>query len=221
MREGQGILLITNAVVPATMDEFDAWYLRQHLNERLGIPGFERGRRYRTDLPSTRFMALYETQMPAVLHGEDYMERLANPTPWTQKVMPSFRDTSRSLLRVGATHGVLVGSAIAIIDLTAVIKEESTIAQLRALLPEISVAPGICASHLWLPPDFVPPPTPELKLRDAPDRSVAAVLVIEATGTSSLRSVIEANVARHLPAETVAGAEIYSLLCTMEASAAK
>ena len=42
-----------------------------------------------------------------MLVGQDYLNRLNNPTPWTQRVPPTFfRDTSRGICRVKLSLGV-------------------------------------------------------------------------------------------------------------------
>ena len=53
------------------------------------------------------FFTLYEAESPEVLVGQDYLNRLNNPTPWTQRVPPMFfRDTSRGVCRVKLSLGV-------------------------------------------------------------------------------------------------------------------
>jgi hypothetical protein len=216
MRQGQGILLITNALEPAAQAEFESWYLREHLPDRLGIPGFLRGRRYRSTSGAPRFMALYETRTPEVLQSPAYLERLANPTPRTERVMPSFRDMCRSVLRVAATQGSLEGGQLMLIDFPDVADRADILQAVRALLPGMVEAPGICAVHLWLMPDFTPAPSPEAKLRGAPDRSIPAALAIEATDAQSLEAIAE-NVAQQLPPATFAGRQMYQFLCALSA----
>ncbi len=217
MRQGQGILLVTNALEPAAHAEFDAWYLREHLLDRLEIDGFLRGRRYQSASGAPRFMALYETQTPEVLRSPAYLARLANPTPRTQGIMPSFRDMCRSVLRVATTQGVLDGGQLLLVDLSGVADSPDALQAVRALLPGVVAAPGICAVHLWLQPDFTPPPSPEAKLRGAPDRSLSAALAIEATDERALEAA-SAAVRQQLPPGTSADMQSYRLLCSLSAS---
>ncbi len=217
MREGQGILLVTNALEPTAYTEFEAWYLEEHLPDRLGIRGFLRGRRYRSTSGAPRFMALYETATPEVLRSPAYLERLANPTPRTRRVMPSFRDMCRSVLRVSATQGALDGGQLMLVDLSDVASRPEALRAIRALLPAIAAAPGICAVHLWLQPDFTPPPSPEAALRGAPDRSLSAALAIEGTDERSLEAAL-ATVEQQLPPGRSREMQSYRLLCALSAS---
>jgi hypothetical protein len=58
--------------------------------ERVGIPGFLRGRRYRAIDAAAEYFTLYEAEDAAVLTGAHYLERLNNPTPATRTVIPQF-----------------------------------------------------------------------------------------------------------------------------------
>jgi len=214
MHHGLGALLITNAVDPAGQEEFDEWYIREHLPERVGGPGFLRGRRFRRITGTPRFMALYETETAAVLEAPALLERLNNPTPWTQAVMPYFRDMHRSIMRVAATHGTLDGGLIMLIDLTGV--EDATLAALAGSLAAVAQQPGICAAHLWRKTDFVSPQTAEMRLRGTPDRSYAAALGIEGTDAQPLQSLLE-QIAPQLPASSRESAQTFRLLCALSA----
>src|SRR5262249_40151199 len=104
---GQGVVAIWNGIAPEGRTEFFEWHNREHMPERVGIPGFRRGRRYIARYGAPEFFTLYEAESPEVLLGQDYLNRLNNPTPWTQRVPPMFfRDTSRGVCRVKLSLGV-------------------------------------------------------------------------------------------------------------------
>jgi hypothetical protein len=207
-------LVITNAVDPAGQAEFEAWYIREHLPERVGGPGFLRGRRFRRTAGTPRFMALYETETPEALQSSALLERLNHPTPWTQRVMPHFRDMHRSVMRVVATHGTLDGGLIALIDLSAA--DSEALSTLQAALPSVAQAPGICAVHLWRRTDFVAPQTAESRLRGTPDRSLAAALGIEGTDEQSLE-VATTALGPLLPPASQESIQTFRLLCALSA----
>jgi len=104
---GEGVVAIWNGIAPEGRTEFFEWHNREHMPERVGIPGFRRGRRYIAKYGTPEFFTLYEAESPEVLVGQDYLNRLNNPTPWTQRVPPMFfRDTSRGVCRVKLSLGV-------------------------------------------------------------------------------------------------------------------
>jgi hypothetical protein len=102
---GHGALAIWHDIIPEGRDDFYAWHGREHMPERLGIPGFLRGRRYVAIDAALEFFNLYEAQSVEVLKGQDYSNRVNNPTPWTLRTTTHFRHVARSLCQVKATHG--------------------------------------------------------------------------------------------------------------------
>jgi hypothetical protein len=98
---GRGLVAIWNGVAPEGRAEFYEWHNREHMPERAAIPGFIRGRRYIAHYGHPEYFTLYEAENPEVLSGQDYLNRLDNPTPWTQKVVSNyFRDASRGICRL-------------------------------------------------------------------------------------------------------------------------
>ncbi|HXG04754.1 MAG TPA: hypothetical protein VNO23_15230 [Candidatus Binatia bacterium] len=108
---GGAALAIWFDVAPADRAELDAWYARQHLPERLSVPGFLRGRRYAATGGGTGFFTLYEVRDHGVLSSAAYLERLNNPTDWTRKVLPTFRGMVRTIY-----ERVAAGPADAVAD---------------------------------------------------------------------------------------------------------
>jgi hypothetical protein len=110
---GQAVVAIWNGIAPEGRGEFYEWHNREHMPERVGIPGFRRGRRYIAKYGAPEFFTLYEADSPEVLVGQDYLNRLNNPTPLTQRVPPTFfRDTSRGVCRVKLSLGVGQGGCM-------------------------------------------------------------------------------------------------------------
>lgn len=151
---GEGAVCIWNDITPEGRDEFYAWHLGEHMPERVGIPGFRRGRRYIAADGDTapEFFTLYETDSPQVLVGQDYLTRLENPTPWTKRATAAFRNTSRALTRVHASHGPGPGGILATIRFLASAEDEEELRLALAveLLPGIAARPQITGAHLCL-----------------------------------------------------------------------
>jgi hypothetical protein len=96
---GTAALAIWFDVDPAGETELNAWYPRQHLPERLSVPGFLRGRRYAAADAGPRYFTLYEVADAAVLSSAAYLERLNGPTDWTRRVLPTFCGMTRNAYR--------------------------------------------------------------------------------------------------------------------------
>ena len=84
-----GILAIWNDCAPEGEAHFERWYIREHLQERVGVPGFRFGRRYeRLAGGDRRFFAFYEVERARCAElASAYVERLEDPTPWTAESM--------------------------------------------------------------------------------------------------------------------------------------
>jgi hypothetical protein len=85
--------------------EMIRWHDREHVAERVGVPGFLRGRRYAHATAPRQYLDFYETESVETIRSDPYLARLNNPTPWTQRVLPHFRDTFRIGCRVLASVG--------------------------------------------------------------------------------------------------------------------
>ena len=109
---GLGAVAIWHDLLPAAKDDFYEWHNREHMPERVGIPGFRRGRRFVAISGAPEFFNLYEADSPETLSGQDYLNRLNAPTAWTQRVIPSFRNVARSICRVAFTNGVGSGGVM-------------------------------------------------------------------------------------------------------------
>lgn len=141
---GEGVVAIWNGIRPQGRADFFEWHNREHMPERVGIPGFLRGRRYDAVDARPEFFTLYETRSGAVLSGPDYLARLNAPTDWTRRATAHFTDTARSLCRVALSVGSGVGGWI----MTWRYEDEQR--GLERLLRELAKAPGIGGVHLCM-----------------------------------------------------------------------
>lgn len=82
---------------PADQLAFQQWHNCEHIPERVSIPGFLAGRRYRSTRDPNRFLMFYETRSAEVLTGAAYLAALNAPTPWTRQALGWFRDPARSV----------------------------------------------------------------------------------------------------------------------------
>jgi hypothetical protein len=114
---GQGVLAFWHDVVPGGEAEFDLWHLREHIPERVAVPGFLRCRRYVTLGDPPRYFYFYETESLDTLQSPAYLARLGDPTPWTRRTMPLVRNNTRTACRVVASAGAGLGGVIATLRL--------------------------------------------------------------------------------------------------------
>ncbi len=186
---GLGAVAIWHDLVPAAIDDFHEWHNREHMPERVGIPGFRRGRRYVVIGPGPAYFNLYEADSAETLAGQDYLTRLNHPTPWTQRVVPSFRNVARAICRVAYTSGV--GSGGVMLTLRFGIdadRREAAVAELRArLLPPLGYRKGVAGVHLGLADEAASNvETAERKARGDATAVPAWVVLIEGNGVADV-----------------------------------
>ena len=63
---GKGVVAIWHDLLPEAKDDFYEWHNREHMPERVGIPGFRRGRRYIAISGAPEFFNLYEAENETV-----------------------------------------------------------------------------------------------------------------------------------------------------------
>lgn len=115
---GKGMLIVFNEVKTRDERDFNEWYNREHIDERVNLPGFHRGRRYVAVRGSPKYLATYECAAVEDLARPGYLALLANQTPWTQAVMAKFTKFDRLTLRVQADLAHGVGGAVAAVRFT-------------------------------------------------------------------------------------------------------
>ena len=164
--------------------EHDDWHTHEHVPERISIPGFLRASRWAAPRGGPRYFILYEVADLDVLTSSAYLERLNNPTPWTAKMMQSYRGMRRGLCRVEATCGLGIGQAALCISFSPVAGEEQALREwlARRLLPDLASRPGLASAHL-LASGTSAPMTREQQIRGK-DAETSWVLLV--TGYSAM-----------------------------------
>lgn len=104
---GKGMLITYTEVKRADERDFNEWYNREHIDERVNLPGFHRARRYVSLKGSPKYIATYECDSVEDLATPGYLHSLANQTAWSQAVMAKFTHFTRMTLRLqlDLTHG--------------------------------------------------------------------------------------------------------------------
>jgi hypothetical protein len=187
---GRGAVCIWHDLAPEATDEFYQWHNREHMPERVGIPGFLRGRRYIAIAGAPAYFNLYEAESAEVLGGKDYLDRLNAPTEWTRRVVPSFRRVSRSICRVAYTEGVGQGGFMLTQRFElAVADRAGTVETLRMrLLPPLAGRKGVAGVHLCVADETISRiETAEKKARADATATPGCIVLIEGTSEVDVR----------------------------------
>lgn len=191
MLAGEAVVAIWNGIAPEARESFYDWHIQEHMPERVGIPGFRRGRRYiRTGAETEpEFFTLYEADALPVLQGMDYANRLNDPTPGTRTNTSQFLDTYRALARVLASHGPGAGGVMMTIRFDC---DPHHLLGVRALLRAVGEARRITGAHLCQA-DTAASAVRTTETQDRTDIQPApsCFILIEATDAAALGHILE------------------------------
>lgn len=205
--QGRGALVIWHDIAEGAEADFHEWHSAEHLAERVGLPGFNRGRRCVAVDAAPRFLILYEVDELAVLTSPPYLARLNDPTPWTARAVANFRNTNRSLCEVRHSIGAGIGSVLLALGLA-----EGTEITGDALA-RLASSPGITGADLLAGDRAASAAeTAEKRLRERPDQVSDRVLLIEGYDE---RAVARAGEECGAPAAATGG--LYRLLHALDA----
>jgi len=97
--KANALLAVWTDIAPEIEEEFNAWYDTEHVPERLIVPGFLSGLRFTAVEGLPKYLALYDLTGEDVLKTDTYLKLLKPGTPWTRRITPNFRNTSRCVYR--------------------------------------------------------------------------------------------------------------------------
>ncbi len=181
----QAVLSIFNDVDPGIEDRYELWYQTDHFPDRLNVPGFRRGRRYRRLRGTGReYFTFHEVDSLDVLTSPAYLTRLREPTPETTHLMPHFRRPVRSVCSIEVDRGQGIGGTVGALilaappaDRLAAWRDAATV-----MFEELLAKPGITRARLWrTDPRSTHVDNPESRLRPEASEAAGAIVLIEGT----------------------------------------
>lgn len=192
--KGRAFMAIWHDIAETGEAEYTAWHTRQHMPERLGVPGFLVGRRaVDWNLGHQRWFTLYETRTLEVLSSDDYRVRLNNPTHWSNRNQPNFLNFARSACILSASTGRGIGGALATIRLNLAAGGLAEFeAQAEKLAHGIATLDGVTGAHLGVAaPSITRVRTRESELRAQTDEDIFdAVVLVDGVGRRELHAVM-------------------------------
>ena len=114
---GKGMLLTSMDIDASDEAEFNRWYDREHLLERVAIEGFLEARRYVAHEASPKYLSLYSTESFDVLDSLAYRAALASQTDWSKANIAHFKNMIRAVARITVSRGAGRGAALGIVRL--------------------------------------------------------------------------------------------------------
>lgn len=190
---GQGMLITSMDVDAANEQEFNVWYDREHLAERVAIDGFLEARRWIAQDASPKYFCTYSTSRFEDLSGPAYRKALANQTDWSKQNIARFRNMVRVVGRITASRGQGRGAALAVVRLRPQAGDQEALrARLRGRM-DPGMLPGIISLHLI---ESDPQLSKSLTEPDKPNPGAADWFVlVEGTEVATVRSLAQQRLA--------------------------
>ena len=188
---GKGMLLTSMDIDQADEVDFNRWYDREHLQERVAIDGFIEARRYVALQGSPKYLCLYSTATIDVLDSSAYKARLASPTEWSKRTMARFKNMIRSVARITISRGNGRGAVLGIVRLRPSSAGEENLRRSLGDAFDLSSLDGVISMHLIESDVKLSGPTKEISsaassgaadwfvLIDATDESAASAAIAE------------------------------------------
>jgi hypothetical protein len=159
---GKGMLLTSMDIAASDEVDFNRWYDREHLEERVAIPGFIEARRYVAESASPKYLCLYSTQTIDVLDSAAYRDRLANPTEWSTTTMANFRNMIRCAAHITISKGSGRGAVLGLIRLRPQPGQDAALRDALHIELDPDDLDGIISMHLLEGDAALSGPTAEL-----------------------------------------------------------
>jgi hypothetical protein len=206
---GKGMLLTSMDIGASDEAEFNRWYDREHLEERVAIDGFLEARRYVAQDGRPKYLSLYSTETFEVLDSPAYRTALANQTDWSKANLARFKNMIRAVARITISRGQGRGAALGIIRLRPVDKDQLRTALRDQLDP--GKLDGIISMHL-LESD----PTLSKPLTDDPSAPNPGAgdwfVLIDGTDVSAVSAAITARLGGTVVKSAVISTGLYHLM---------
>ena len=195
---GSAVLVNWGGIVEEKEIEYNEWHSKEHMPERISLPGFLRGLRA-VGIPGTdinhKYFMMYEAETKEVFTSRKYLERLNNPTEWTKAILSNYLSPSRTICSVISSKSIGLGGYLATIRfLGEKIPNNVNLESLKSSTSKILKLNGITGMHVILGDrSYGQMNTEEKKYRSSQglnDQIVSQAVIIEGLNYHSLETAI-------------------------------
>lgn len=195
----QGMLFVATNIASEDEVDFNRWYDREHVEERVAIAGFISGTRYLARHAGRRYLGLYKTSSLEDFTSADYHAAFTRQTAWSVQNLQKMVNPMRRVSRIEARVGAGCGAHLAVLTC----ERPVTATEVQQMGEVLSDLPGFVTSALLSPDEALSTPLPKEVRSSGP---LHQLVLIEA----SSEAVVD-DLAQRASAALQATAEFYSL----------
>ena len=172
----QAQLLVWSDIDPDHEADFNQWYDREHMEERVRIPGFTGARRYRAVSGSARrYLALYRASSLADFTSDAYRKAFTKQTQWSITNFGRMSNTRRRVMQVPQGGGFGWGGALVLIELVPNAMDTDAVS---TVLGKLMAEEGVLRVHHMIPDETLSTPLPS---ENTEGRVLAPCIAIDVT----------------------------------------
>jgi len=188
---GTGALALWIDVDPALDRETDAWYIEEHMPERIDIGAYRRARRLQALEGTPRYLTLFEADTPAALASPGYLSLVGKISDQSKRIRAGFSNVARNTFRVRATHGRGLGAVMISLRLKLDPKGDADAAHawLEARLRDAMLRHAVVGAHSLEAAPEVRASMDSVRVTGLADAKVEHVVLIEATRVEDLHAL--------------------------------
>jgi len=154
----QAQLFVWSDIDPDHEADFNQWYDREHMEERVRIPGFTGARRYRAVSGSARrYLALYRATSLADFTSDVYRKAFTKQTQWSITNFGRMSNTRRRVMHVAQEGGFGWGGALVLIELVPDTMDTTAVGE---VLSKLMAEEGVLRVHHMIPDETLSTPLP-------------------------------------------------------------
>jgi hypothetical protein len=188
---GMAFVIMWHDIAPEGDADYNLCHTREHMPERIALPGFLRARRgVNRRLGRQVYFTLYEGETLECFLSQAYSRSLNHPTEWTTRVAPYFRNFLRMSCAIAASRGQGMGGAFTTLRCSLAPGERESEAVSRALpiVDRLLGLRSVCGVHVAVSrPAFSSQPTRETQLRPPMhERPFDIVVIVEGIGLAEV-----------------------------------
>ncbi|KAB8306085.1 hypothetical protein EH228_17485 [Erwinia endophytica] len=178
-----GILFVATDIAAEHEVDFNRWYDREHVEERVAIDGFLTGTRYQALGEGKKYLGLYKTRSLESFTSAAYHAAFTRQTAWSVQNLNRMIDPMRRVCAIQARVGKGSGSYLAVCQP----ETAPSVKQAQQAGKVLAQRDGFVSSSLLTPDIALSTPLPKEHRQNAP---IQSIWLLEASSEAYCRQLI-------------------------------